>query len=111
MSVVRISFRFRRAENLDYERALFSTNADEQISKFSSSAVYLPLRLCIRAQKCKVFSHTYVHWMGCSIRRACGCLSKMVDLIGITGTDIRRAVKKPEDWLKRKEEKKLCEKR
>lgn len=111
--VARVSFKFRRTENLNYRRV--STNADERISEFfSSSAMYLPLRLCIHARLCikhKAFSHTYVHWMGCSVRRACGCLSttKMVDLIGITSTNICRAVKKPEDWLKKKE-KKLCKK-
>lgn len=74
-SVARVSFRFRRTENLDYERVLFLMNVDERISDFFSSAVYLPLRLCIYAQKRKVFSHTYVYWVGCSVRRAYGYLS------------------------------------
>jgi len=50
-SVARVSFKFRRTKN--YKRASFSTNTNERI--FSSSAMYLPLRLCIRARKTKSF--------------------------------------------------------
>lgn len=109
-SVARVLFRFRRAKNLDYERALFSMNADERISKFSSSAVYLPLRLSIRAQKFKVFLHMYVYigWNVQFVARVDASRQRIrIDSIGISGTNTHRAAKEPKDWLKRKRGKEI----
>lgn len=106
-----ISFRFRPMRT-----SITSESRSRRMLTNESPSSSLPRCIfhcvCVSTRKSVKSLRIRMYWVRNSARRACGCLStaKMVDSIDITGTNIRRAVKKPEDWLK-KTRKRNCVKR